>query len=111
MSATQISFVDFALAEQALCTPSVTLPAAAVAAPRVAADGGECIRPVRRSWLVLVTFDSGLSRSFRWYKRADALRCMRDFGSARKQLFCCYGRLTWDGWRDVSPPLLDRVAV
>lgn len=43
MSATQISFVDFALTEQALCTPSVTLPAAAVAAPCVAADGGECI--------------------------------------------------------------------
>lgn len=43
MSATQISFVEFALTEQALCTPSVTLPAAAVAAPCVAAYGGECI--------------------------------------------------------------------
>ena len=43
MSASQISFVEFALTEQALCTPSVTLPAAAVAAPCVAADGGECI--------------------------------------------------------------------
>jgi hypothetical protein len=38
MTATQISFVEFALTEQASCTPSVTLPAAAVAA-----DGGECI--------------------------------------------------------------------
>lgn len=45
MSASQISFVEFALTEQALCTPSVTLPAAAVAAPCVAADGGECIQP------------------------------------------------------------------
>ena len=43
MSASQISFVEFALTEQALCTPSVTLPAAAVAAPCVTADGGECI--------------------------------------------------------------------
>ena len=44
MSASQISFVEFALTEQALCTPSVTLSAAAVAAPCVAvADGGECI--------------------------------------------------------------------
>ena len=43
MSATQISFVEFALTEQALCTPFVTLPAAAVAAPCVAADGGECV--------------------------------------------------------------------
>lgn len=43
MSASQISFVEFALTEQALCTPSVTLPAAAVAAPCVAADGGECV--------------------------------------------------------------------
>lgn len=54
MSATQISFVEFALTEQALCTPSVALPVAAVAAPRVAADGGECIpftgnfKPYRR---------------------------------------------------------------
>lgn len=54
MSASQISFVEFALTEQALCTPSVTLPAAAVAAPCVAADGGECIpftgnfKPYRR---------------------------------------------------------------
>lgn len=45
MSATQISFVEFALTEQALCTPSVALPVAAVAAPCVAADGGECIQP------------------------------------------------------------------
>ena len=132
MPATQISFTAFALAAFAdntrsiavpggvdtqqvvsvvLCAPPVTQAASVLVAQPVAADGGECIRPVRRSWLVLVTFDSGLSRSFRWYKRADALRCMRDFGSARKQLFCCYGRLTWDGWRDVSPPLLDRVAV
>lgn len=43
MSASQISFVEFALTEQAFCTPSVTLPAAAVAAPCVAADGGGCI--------------------------------------------------------------------
>ena len=43
MSATQISFVEFALTEQASCAPSVTLPAAAVAVPCVAADGGECI--------------------------------------------------------------------
>lgn len=111
MSASQISFVEFALAEQALCTPSVALPPAAVAAPCVAADGGECIQPVRRSWLVVVTFADGSSRSFRWYRRAQALTCMRDFGSARKQLFCCYGRLTWGGWRDVSSPLLDRMAV
>ena len=54
MSATQISFVEFALTEQSLCTPSVTLPAAAVAAPCVAADGGERIpftgnfKPYRR---------------------------------------------------------------
>ena len=54
MSASQISFVEFALTEQAFCTPSVTLPAAAVAAPCVAADGGECIpftgnfKPYRR---------------------------------------------------------------
>lgn len=46
MSASQISFVEFALTEQALCTPSVTLPAAAVAAPCVAADGGECSLPI-----------------------------------------------------------------
>ena len=58
MSATQISFVEFALTEQALCTPSVALPAAAVAAPCVAADGGECInveafmRRVQRARLV-----------------------------------------------------------
>lgn len=43
MSVSQISFVEFALTAQSLCTPSVTLPAAAVAAPCVAADGGECI--------------------------------------------------------------------
>lgn len=43
MSATQISFVEFALTEQALCTPSVALPPAALVAPCVAADGGECI--------------------------------------------------------------------
>ena len=43
MSASQISFVEFALTVQPLCTPSVALPAAAVAAPCVAADGGECI--------------------------------------------------------------------
>ena len=43
MSASQISFVEFALTEQALCTPSVTPSVAAVAAPCVAADGGECI--------------------------------------------------------------------
>ena len=58
MSASQISFFEFALTEQALCTPSVTLPAAAVAAPCVAADGGECInveafmRRVQRARLV-----------------------------------------------------------
>ena len=43
MSAFQISFVEFALTAQTLCTPPVVLPAAAVAAPCVAADGGECI--------------------------------------------------------------------
>lgn len=43
MSASQISFVEFALTAQSLCTPSVALPPAAVAAPCVAADGGECI--------------------------------------------------------------------
>ena len=54
MSASQISFVEFALTEQALCTPSVTPSVAAVAAPCVAADGGECIpftgnfKPYRR---------------------------------------------------------------
>jgi len=42
MSASQISFVEFALTAQSLCTPSVTPFAAAVAAPCVAADGGEC---------------------------------------------------------------------
>ena len=54
MSASQISFLEFALTEQALCTPSVSPFAAAVAAPCVAADGGECIpftgnfKPYRR---------------------------------------------------------------
>lgn len=43
MSASQISFVEFALTAQSLCTPSVTPSAAAVAAPCVAAGGGECI--------------------------------------------------------------------
>ena len=43
MSSFQISFVEFALTAQSLCTPSVTPFAAAVAAPCVAADGGECI--------------------------------------------------------------------
>lgn len=43
MSASQISFVEFALTAQSLCTPSVALPPAAVAAPCAAADGGECI--------------------------------------------------------------------
>lgn len=43
MSASQISFVEFALTAQSLCTPSVTPSVAAVAAPCVAADGGECI--------------------------------------------------------------------
>jgi len=43
MSASQISFVEFALTEQARCTPSVAPPPAAVAAPCVAAGGGECI--------------------------------------------------------------------
>ena len=58
MSASQISFVEFALTEQALCTPPATLPAAAVAAPCVAAGGGECInvdafmRRVQRARLV-----------------------------------------------------------
>ena len=58
MSASQISFVEFALTAQALCTPSVTPSVAAVAAPCVAADGGECInveafmRRVQRARLV-----------------------------------------------------------
>ena len=43
MSASQISFVEFALTAQSLCTPSVTPSVAAVAAPCAAADGGECI--------------------------------------------------------------------
>ncbi len=82
MPATQISFTAFALAAFAdntrsiavpggvdtqqvvsvvLCAPPVTQAASVLVAQPVAADGGECIRPVRRSWLVLVTFDSGLS--------------------------------------------------
>lgn len=111
MSAAQISFLAFATAQASPCAPPVTQAASALVAQPVVADGGECILPVRRSWLVVVAFADGSSRSFRWYRRAQALMCMRDFGSARKQLFCCYGRLTWDGWRDVSSPLLDRVAV
>lgn len=43
MSATQTSFVEFALTEPAPCTPSVALPPAAVAAPCVAGGGGGCI--------------------------------------------------------------------
>ena len=46
MSASQISFVEFALTEQAVCAPSVALPAAALVAPCVAVDGGECILPI-----------------------------------------------------------------
>ena len=46
MSASQISSLEVAPTEQGLCTPSVSLPAAAVAASCAAADGGECTLPI-----------------------------------------------------------------
>ena len=105
MSAAQIAFLAFATAQASPCTPLVTQAAPALVAQPVVADGGECIRPRKFSWLVTVTFADGAIRSFRWYRLAAARACLRDFGSAKKELFRCYGYSTWEGWRDVSFPL------
>lgn len=65
---------------------------------------------LQKSWLVTVEFLTGKRagevHKFRWFKRADALRCKRDFASpkgvksANVTLCECVGRNTFDGWVD-----------
>ena len=45
MSATQISFFAFAIAQASLCTSPVADAASALVAQPVVADGGECVKP------------------------------------------------------------------
>lgn len=79
----------------------------AAAAPGVQAEGTTLVNGRRvalsRRWLVTVTFPGGVSRDFLWRSRAEARRCMRDFGSSvHKELNECLGYFTWDGWVVVS---------
>ena len=74
---------------------------------------GTCFfpRPLGKSWLVSVEFLTGARAGeileFRWYKRADALLCKRNFKSppglklSRVTIRECLGYSTWDGWVDV----------
>lgn len=65
---------------------------------------------LQKSWLVTVEFLTGKRagevHKFRWFKRADALRCKRDFASPKGiktsnvTLLECVGRNTFDGWVD-----------
>ena len=65
---------------------------------------------LQKSWLVTVEFLTGKRagevHKFRWFKRADALRCKRDFvrpGTeklSKVSMRECVGRNTFDGWVD-----------
>lgn len=127
MSASQISFSDFALSQcpwcgtigpdfdespapsdycghdlATVCTPPVIGTAVAVVAHPLAVDGGECARPLRKSWLVSVLFTRGARagevHSFRWFSVRGARRCARDFTTAVVSITECLGRITFSGW-------------
>lgn len=65
---------------------------------------------LQKSWLVTVEFLTGRRagevHQFRWFKRADALRCKRDFASPKGMKLSkvsmreCVGRNTFGGWVD-----------
>ena len=100
-----------------LSTVPIRLPAgstsadACVVAPVCASQQGGTNVQLQKSWLVSVHFltggRAGETVHFRWFKRADALRCKRDFvypGSAaysRVTLRECVGHNTFDGWKDL----------
>lgn len=80
-------------------SPAHQRPGDSLAAPAEAGQGVSS-RPLKTSWLVIVTFPGKPPVQFRWYKLNDARRCMRDFRSANKELRECLGRHTFEGWVD-----------
>ncbi len=107
MTSTQVSFLSFALAQQAAsCTPPAAIPDAApvVAHGLGVGGGGECSMPrVYASWLLTVKWRDGACRSFRYFSRSLARSRARDFPFAlsavvERQL----GYMTFSGWVGVD---------
>lgn len=120
MSATQVSFAEFALAgiEPALVvesTPPVeSMPGPSLDAGLVAhasVGGGECPvvvkgpapQVLKNTWLVGVRFADGSCHQFRFNYRARARLCARDFRSAVSvDITEQVGYWTWDGFVPVG---------
>ena len=88
---------------------STSAYACVVAPVCVSQQGGTNVQ-LQKSWLVSVRFLTGKRAGeivhFRFFKRADALRCKRDFvypGSAAYSCVTlreCVGLMTFSGWCD-----------
>lgn len=57
-------------------------------------------KPATTSWLVEAKNPStGWTKSFRWYRLADAKRCAKDFRTCVVTITEQPGRMTFEGWK------------
>lgn len=104
MSASQISFADFALAQQAAtsCTPPVSDTAVAVVAHPLAVGSGECIRFDGVFHRIRGVSALDLRDDYDWSVSPDwacgALDAPRDFPSGSHRALSLGGRVTADAF-------------